>query len=270
MQLHICHETVYEYEDPVSYSIQALRLTPRSDPGQRIVSWRVASPGERLEQLDPYGNLTQWVTIESPHRELRIIAEGVADVDEDAALLPPESGGLSPLAYLAPTQLTRPDAAVRRLAERYLGLHPASPASLMALVAGIRKAVCYEPGVTDVTHSAAEALDLGVGVCQDQAHVLVACCRASGIPARYVSGYFHAGDKGELASHAWADVWLGPDRGWLSLDVTHAEQTSARHCRLAVGRDYLDAAPVRGVRRGGGHESMSVTVRVTGGQGQQQ
>jgi transglutaminase-like putative cysteine protease len=100
--------------------------------------------------------------------------------------------------------------------------------------------------------------------------VLVACCRAAGVPARYVSGYFNAGDTGEIASHAWADVWLGPEHGWLSLDVTHAEQTGGQHCRLAVGRDYLDAAPVRGVRRGGGHESMTVTVRVTSGQGQQQ
>lgn len=270
MQLHIRHETRYEYEEPVSYSIQALKLTPRPDPGQRVVHWRVISPGERLEQVDPYGNLMQLVTLETPHREMRIVVEGVADVDDDFRMLPPESGGLSPLAYLAPTALTRADAALRDLAERHLGRHPASPAALMDLVAAIRAAVAYQPGVTDVTHSAAEALDLGVGVCQDQAHVLVACCRAAGVPARYVSGYFHAGESGEVASHAWVDVWLGADRGWLSLDVTHAEQAGARHCRLAVGRDYMDAAPVRGVRRGGGHESMAVTVRVTSGQSQQQ
>jgi len=270
MQLHIRHETHYEYEEPVSYSIQALKLTPRADPGQRILSWRVLSPGERVEQVDPYGNLMQLVTLESPHRELRIVVEGVAEVDEGVTALPQEPAGLSPLAYLAPTALTRPDAALRELAGRHIGRHPASPAALMDLLIGIRTAVAYEPGVTDVTHTAAEALDLGAGVCQDQAHVLVACCRAAGVPARYVSGYFHSGDTGEAASHAWADVWLGPEQGWLSLDVTHAAQAGARHCRLAVGRDYLDAAPVRGVRRGGGHESMTVTVRVANGQDQQQ
>jgi len=270
MQLHIRHETRYEYEEPVSYSIQALKLTPRADPGQRVVTWRVLSPGDRLEQLDPYGNLTQFVTVETPHREMRIVAEGVADVDEDVNALPPETGGLSPLAYLAPTTLTRADAALRALAERHLGRHPATPAALFELVAAVRRAVAYEPGVTNVTHTAAEALDLGVGVCQDQAHVLVACCRAADVPARYVSGYFHSGESGEVASHAWADVWLGAEHGWLSLDVTHAEQAGARHCRLAVGRDYLDAAPVRGVRRGGGQGTMAVTVRVTSGQGQQQ
>jgi len=270
MLLNIRHETCYDYEEPVSYSIQTLRLTPRADPGQRVLNWRVQSPGERLQQVDPFGNVTQLLTFETPHREMRIVVEGTAEVDDAAAVMLQEPGSLSPLAYLAPTPLTRPDAALRKLAERHLGRHPPSARALMDLVAGIRAAVTYEPGITDVTHSAAEALDLGVGVCQDQAHVLVACCRAAGVPARYVSGYFHGGDSGEVASHAWSDVWLGADQGWLSLDVTHAEQAGTRHCRLAVGRDYLDAAPVRGVRRGGGKESMTVTVRVSSGQGQQQ
>jgi transglutaminase-like putative cysteine protease len=270
MLLNIRHETRYDYEEPVSYSIQTLKLTPRADPGQRVLGWRVQSPGERLEQVDPFGNFTQLVTLETPHREMRIVVEGTAEVDDDDAVMLQEAGSLSPLAYLAPTQLTRPDAALRALAEHCLGRHPASHRSLLDLVAGIREAVAYEPGITEVTHSAAEALELGSGVCQDQAHVLVACCRAAGVPARYVSGYFHGGATGEVASHAWADVWLGTGQGWLSLDVTHGVQAGTRHCRLAVGRDYLDAAPVRGVRRGGGRESMTVTVRVSSGQSQQQ
>jgi transglutaminase-like putative cysteine protease len=269
MHLHIRHETRYAYDEPVSYSIQALKLTPRPDPGQRIVSWRVIAPGDRLEQIDPYGNLMHVVTLEAPHQEMRIVVEGIAEIGVGVG--PAEAGNdsLSPLAYLAPTALTRPDSALRDMAERHLGRHPASARALMDLVAGIREAVTYEPGITDVKHTAAEALDLGVGVCQDQAHVLVACCRSAGVPARYVSGYFHGGEAGEVASHAWADVWLGSGLGWMSLDVTHAEQAGGRHCRLAVGRDYLDAAPVRGVRRGGGQESMSVTVTVTSGQVQQ-
>jgi transglutaminase-like putative cysteine protease len=151
---------------------------------------------------------------------------------------------------------------LREVADRHLGRHPASRASLLDLVDGIRTCVEYQPGVTDVSHSAIEALDLGVGVCQDQAHVFVACCRAAGIPARYVSGYVYTGTTGEVASHAWADAWLGERDGWLSLDVSHGEATGAAHCRLAVGRDYLDAAPVRGVRRGGGREELSVAVRL--------
>ena len=92
--------------------------------------------------------------------------------------------------------------------------------------------------------------------------MFVACCRAAGIPARYVSGYFYTGETGEVASHAWVDAWIGGDEGWLSLDVTHGEAAGAAHCRLAVGRDYLDAAPVRGVRRGGGREQLSVAVKL--------
>jgi transglutaminase-like putative cysteine protease len=270
MLLSIRHETRYEYDEPVSYSIHALKLTPRADPGQRVVNWRLHSPGERLEQVDPFGNLMHVVTMEEPHRTMQIVVDGIVEVDAQAAPLTHGSGGLSPLAYLAPTPLTRPDPALRELAERHLGRHPAAPRSLMDLVAGIRTAVACQDGITEVTRSAAEAADLGEGSCQDHAHVLIACCRAAGIPARYVSGYFHGTEPGEAASHAWADVWLGPEQGWLGLDVTHAERAGARHCRLAVGRDYLDAAAVRGVRRGGGKQSMSVTVRVSSGEGQQQ
>ncbi len=270
MLLSIRHETRYEYEEPVSYSIHALRLTPRAEPGQRVQSWRVHSPGERLEQVDPFGNLIHVVTIEEPHRTMQIVANGIVEVDAQATPRLPAPGALSPLAYLAPTPLTRPDAALRALAERHLGRHPAAPRSLMDLVAGIRSAVACQSGVTEVTQSAAEAVDLGVGASQDQAHVLIACCRATGIPARYVSGYFHGDHADEVASHAWADVWLGPEQGWLGLDVTHAEQAGGRHCRLAVGRDCLDAAPVRGLRRGSGRETITVTVRVSSDQGQQQ
>jgi transglutaminase-like putative cysteine protease len=270
MHLQIRHETHYVYESSVNYSIQALKLTPRTEPGQRVTQWRVIAPGERLEQVDPYGNTMHVVTVEQPHRELRIIVEGTAEIGAGVGPLLGEPAGLSPLAFLAPTSLTRPDTALRDLAYHHLGLHPPSQAALMDLVVGIGKAVAYEPGMTDVTHTAGEALEIGGGVCQDQAHVLVACCRAAGIPARYVSGYFYAGDPGGVASHAWADVWLGQEQRWASFDVTHAEEAGARHCRLAIGRDYLDAAPVRGVRRGGGNESMVVAVKVTSGQAQQQ
>jgi transglutaminase-like putative cysteine protease len=265
MQLSIRHETRYVYDETVSYSIQSLKLTPRAEPGQRVIAWRIATPGDRIEQIDPYGNVTHVVTLEAPHRELRIVVEGIADISDDATTAgrtPALDGELSPLAYLAPTSLTRANEAVRGLAQLHLGRHPACRDTLLDLVAGVRKAVAYEPGVTDVSHSAIEALDLGVGVCQDQAHVFVACCRASGIPARYVSGYLYTGASGEVASHAWADAWLGPEDGWLSIDVTHGGTAGSAHCRLAIGRDYLDAAPVRGVRRGGGREHLSVAVRL--------
>ena len=263
MQMQIRHETCYVYEEPVSYSIQSLRLTPRPEAGQRVLSWRITTPGVRIEQIDAYGNVTHIVTVEAPHRELRIVVEGVADIAEDrTGVAGFAAGELSPLAFLAPTALTRSDVRIRDLAERHLGRHPARRSTLLDLVAGVRQAVAYEAGITDVSHSAIEALEMGVGVCQDQAHAFIACCRAAGVPARYVSGYLYTGTSGEVASHAWADAWLGADEGWVSFDVTHGAATGYGHCRLAVGRDYLDAAPVRGVRRGGGREIMSVAVRL--------
>jgi transglutaminase-like putative cysteine protease len=122
-------------------------------------------------------------------------------------------------------------------------------------------AIEYQAGTTEVTCTAAEALKLGRGVCQDHAHVFVAGCRLHGLPARYVSGYVHPGDAPHAASHAWADVYL-PDEGWVSIDVTHRRFASDYLCRLAVGRDYVSAGPVRGVRIGGGDETLEVRVNI--------
>ena len=269
MQLKVRHETTYRYDEPVSYSIQALKLTPRTDSGQRVVGWRIHCPGGRIEQIDPYGNIMHVVTVEVPHCEMRIVVEGIADIGATPTPGTLDQSELSPLAYLAPTALTRADASIRRLAERCFGLHPASPETLAHLMHEVCVAVCYRPGTTEVHHSAAEAIDFGEGVCQDQAHVFVAACRSAGIPARYVSGYFYSGESSPIASHAWVDVWLGFERGWHSLDVTHQIAAGERHCRLAVGRDYLDAAPVRGVRRGGGREQLEVAVTLIPGAVQQ-
>jgi transglutaminase-like putative cysteine protease len=93
---------------------------------------------------------------------------------------------------------------------------------------------------------------------------MIACCRALGVPARYVSGYLLTGRDDHIASHAWVDVWLAEPERWFAIDVTNGVPGSVQHCRLAVGRDYLDACPVRGVRRGGGAETMSAKVEVSG------
>jgi transglutaminase-like putative cysteine protease len=262
MQLHIRHETCYRYEHAVKYSIQSLRLTPRRDAGQRSLSWRIVAPGRRVEQTDAHGNITHLLTYEEPHREVSIIVSGVVDTAGSVNPVLANEGPLAPLAYLAPTPLTRVDARIREFsAQSFAGAGPL-PERLERLAADLHAAIRYQSGVTSVSDDAATVLARGEGVCQDHAHLFIACCRAAGVPARYVSGYFHTGDGGEIATHAWADAWLGGDRGWLSLDLTHRTLAGEEHCRLAVGRDYLDAAPVRGVRQGGGGESMQVGVVV--------
>jgi transglutaminase-like putative cysteine protease len=259
MQMHIRHETRYRYERPVKYSVQSLHLTPRRDLSQRALAWNIVAPGRRLEQIDAHGNISHLLTIEEPHREIRIIVHGVVETaDADSRL---EDGPLSPLAYLAPTQLTLPNDDLKAFAQNAVSqVEPRERAQ--ALADAVYAAVRYRSGTSDVQDSAAVAFKSGEGVCQDHAHVFIASARALGMPARYVSGYLYTGDTKDAASHAWADVWLGAEIGWQSIDVTHKRPAVRTYCRLAVGRDYLDAAPVRGMRQGGGGEKMEASVLV--------
>ncbi|WP_129781439.1 transglutaminase family protein [Peristeroidobacter soli] len=262
MQLHIRHETFYRYGEPVKRSVQNLRLTPRRDPMQRALSWNMAAPGRYRSQVDAYGNIVHLLTLDEPHREIRIVVNGIVEIDDDSSMSLPDEGKISPLAFLAETPLTRADEAIANFARPHLQAGDNSPDRLLTLAEAVCEEVRYEKGATDVHESASRAFARGAGVCQDHSHIYIACCRSAGIPARYVSGYFYAGKEGEIASHAWVDVWAGRDQGWKSIDVTHRTPTDGRHCRLAVGRDYLDACPVRGVRRGGGTEEMQVAVRI--------
>jgi transglutaminase-like putative cysteine protease len=260
MQMHIRHETRYRYERPVKYSVQSLHLTPRRDLSQRALAWNIVAPGRRLEQIDAYGNISHLLTLEEPHREIRIVVHGVVETaDADARL---DDGPLSPLAYLAPTQLTLPNADLKAFAQGALAQVTEPRLRAQALAEAVYGAVRYRSGTSDVQDSAAVAFKSGEGVCQDQAHVFIASARAVGMPARYVSGYLYTGDANDAASHAWADVWLGAEIGWQSMDVTHKRPAVRTYCRLAVGRDYLDAAPVRGMRQGGGGEKMEANVLV--------
>jgi transglutaminase-like putative cysteine protease len=268
MQMHIRHETRYRYDRPVKYSVQSLHLTPRRDLSQRALSWNISAPGRRLEQIDAYGNISHLLTIEEPHREIQIIVRGVVETADAEARQ--EDGTLSPLAYLAPTQLTAPNEDLKAFAQSKLQTISDPRERALALAEAVFDAVRYKPGTSDVQDSAAVAFKSGAGVCQDHAHVFIASARSVGMPARYVSGYLYTGDSSDAASHAWVDVWLGSDIGWQSLDVTHKRTAVRTYCRLAVGRDYLDAAPVRGVRHGGGGEKMEATVLVAESAQQQQ
>lgn len=270
MQLHIRHETLYRYGEPVKRSVQNLRLTPRREPIQRALSWDIDAPGRNHAQIDAYGNVVHLLTVDEPHREIRIVVKGVVETEDAEGLVLADDGKLSPLAFVAETPLTRADDALTKFAAQRLATSGEVRTRFVNLAQAVCEAVQYEKGATDVRESASNAFARGRGVCQDHAHVFIACCRSAGIPARYVSGYLYTGKDGEVASHAWVDVWLGRDEGgWMSLDVTHRTLVGGKHCRLAVGRDYLDACPVRGVRRGGGNEEMHVSVSVAASAQQQ-
>jgi transglutaminase-like putative cysteine protease len=262
MHLHIRHETLYRYGEPVKRSVQTLRLTPRRDPLQRAVSWSMSAPGRHQAQIDAYGNVVHLLTIDEPHREIRIVVNGIVETLDSERYGLPNEGELSPLIYLASTVLTKPNDALHTFAARHLPRGDASQEMLLQLAEAVCETVQYETGSTAVHEPATVTFARGKGVCQDHAHIFVACCRSGGIPARYVSGYLFTGDDGHVASHAWVDVWLESEQKWLPIDVTHSRIAASRYCRLAVGRDYLDACPIRGVRRGGGTEDMEIAVIV--------
>ncbi len=262
MLLEISHETTFRYKAPVDYSIQYLRLMPRTDRGQRVLSWRIDTPGRRFAHRDAFGNIVHTLSIVDPHDRIRIVVQGVVETRDETHHPVWDTGSLPALAYLLPTALTTADDAIRALS-RVLPANAPTRAALLTLAAEIEARVRYLPGMTDTQSTAIEALGQGAGVCQDHAHLFIACCRAAGVPARYVSGYLHTGEN-HLASHAWAEAWSDQE-GWIEIDITISRSAGPETCRLAIGRDYLDAAPTRGVRSGGGEEALDVLVRVTQG-----
>lgn len=260
MRLAVDHVTHYKYEAPVRSSTQYLRLTPRDSSRQKVLEWRIEMPGKPTRTDDGYGNVLHVLTLDRPAREISIRAVGVVQTsggsdDADAAQR------LSPLLFTRFTTLTRPDEGLARFAEP-LRRRASSLSGVRELGAAILRKMPFKPGDTRVSSSAAEAFAIGSGVCQDHAHVFIACCRHLGIPARYVSGYVYSpGHAGaHIASHAWAEAWV-LDR-WHSFDVANNCPAGETHLKLAIGADYYDACPIRGVRTGGGAESMSAAAFV--------
>lgn len=269
MKHFIQHTTHYRYTSPVNYSIQTLRLTPRSDQHQRTLRWHIDAPGELQQQVDAYGNITHILTLNKPHDEIELRVSGLVEINPlGHGLVVEEDNRLPVSAYKVSTRLTQADATIRDFCRDAAsdGLH--TPEDALALSLAISRHVTYEPGITDVTTPASEVLALGHGVCQDHAHLFLACVRSMDIPCRYVSGYLHT-TADHAATHAWVDVWLA-GHGWVSIDVTNQQFASDHLCRLAVARDYDTASPVRGVRTGGGEESLSVHVVVQASSAEQQ
>lgn len=281
MRLHIQHTTRYRYDHAPNHLTQLMRLTPRADAHQRIIEWRIQAPGKQNVFLDAFGNLTQVHVVGQPAAEMNLIVQGIVEMSalaggrlqDDADTVDGrkngergkrdesgKKGGIAPITYRLPTALTAKSDNITKMASQALpqGLHTAEDA--LVLAAAVCQAMPYTPGKTDVTSTAAESFALGQGVCQDHAHVMIAACQALDVPARYVSGYVDPGNSRIAASHAWVDLWL--QTHWVSVDVTNALLASNVHCRLAIGRDYLDACPVRGVREGGMVEALDVSVTV--------
>ncbi|MBR1163434.1 transglutaminase family protein [Bradyrhizobium elkanii] len=265
MRLRIAHTTTYRYEPAASGVIQILRMTPGSHDGQYVADWQIdVSTDSRLDtHEDAFGNVTHVLTHGSIS-DLTIHCEGLIETQDTGGVLKGTDERFPSSLFLRATPLTDLNpamtAAVRELRTEaggdVLGF-------LHALMAQIYEHMTFDEDPTNSTTSAAEAFALKRGVCQDYAHILIACARAGGVPARFVSGHFLRSDGmvNQQAGHAWAEAFV-PDLGWVGFDAANGICTTDAHARVAIGLDYLGAAPVRGTRYGGGNETLTVAVKV--------
>ena len=261
------HSTRFEYTAPITETMMELRLRPLDGAGQRCLDFQLeVSPRTKVGSFhDGYGNEVHYFNLLRAHQRVRVTSRSLVERSE------PEAGGATTddlvLDFLRFRSPVNDVAGVRNLASRHTPADPSSGASveqaLDALAVEISHDFQYDPAVTNVYTSVDEVLELRAGVCQDFAHLFIAAARAMGVPARYVSGYIHLPSKAgvtEGASHAWAEAWVA-GTGWVGYDATHPIRAAENHVRVAVGRDYRDAAPTRGVYVGAATGSMAVSVR---------
>jgi transglutaminase-like putative cysteine protease len=260
------HTTRFAYTGPITETMMELRLKPLDGGGQRLLEFALEiSPRVKVETYrDGYGNLVHYFNLLRAHQKLRVTSRSLVEMGADPAPSPPDDLVSDFLRFRAPVTDVR---GVRALAARHRPDDPASgPAveqALDSLTVAISHDFTYDPAVTNVYTGVEEVLALRAGVCQDFAHLFTAAARAMGVPARYVSGYIHVPGEGgvtEGASHAWAEAWV-PGTGWIGFDATHPIRAGENHVRVAVGRDYRDAAPTRGVYVGIATGTMTVNVR---------
>lgn len=265
MKLEIVHSTRYRYSAPIAETVMEVRLQPMDGNGQRCTSFRLElSHGVKPRTYtDGYGNHVHYFNLVRPHSGLSVISRSVVETGLGPDNDPGEELVQDFMRFRSPVNLVE---GVQRLADMHAISDRDSPdaieRSLDELTLTISREFAYDRSVTNVYSSVDDVLALRAGVCQDFAHLFVAVARAMGVPARYVSGYIHIPTEkvATTASHAWAEAWV-PGRGWIGFDATHPIRTNEHHVRLAVGRDYSDAAPTRGVYVGSATGTMAISVK---------
>ena len=276
LKLQVRHTTHYAFTQPVVHALQRLRLTPKETQGQRIIDWsmRFDNAEVELQYDDQHFNHVTLISLAPGAREVTVTCEGLVETEDNAGVIGRHSGHLPLWSFLRQTPLTRPGPKLRALLRDV----PATDGgarldTLHALARLIRERIVYETGRTHSATTAEEAASHGFGVCQDHAHIFIGAARASGIPARYVSGYLLMKDRIEqVATHAWAEAHV-EGLGWVGFDVSNGISPDPGYVRVATGSDYRDAAPVTGISVGHADEVLTVGVAVEAqapGQAQEQ
>lgn len=279
-RFRIIHVTRFKYESPASESHNEVRLKPREAPNQRTLGFRLelSPPGAVVEYQDAFGNVVHAISVHEPHSELTVHAESLVE-----RISPQTPEGILPFSeFLAGDGLrsqeeydflhqSRYIPFSNRLKHLFWNARPRMDEAVADYTRRIVQWVCdqfaYEPGATNVHSDVDQILNSGAGVCQDFAHLTIGILRLAGVPARYVSGYLAPRDRtrplGSQATHAWLEALL-PETGWAGFDPTHGCPTTDRHLRVAVGRDYADVPPLRGVyRAAGGNQTMGISVDIS-------
>ena len=273
------HRVEYRYERPVRLSVMTLYLRPIQDRQQVVREFSVGTDpeGALFSFADGFGNRGHFLDRPADHDRLVIHARSEVEVGPAAAV--PERLGADAWELLrrasdAPelwamthgSRFVRPDAEALRAFVSAHGIEPGDDplVSARALRGRIHETLRYVPGSTAVDSPIERVLETGEGVCQDYAHVMASILRGWGVPCRYVSGYLGPAE-GETAtgqSHAWVECWF-PGLGWTGFDPANDTDMDGRHVRVAVGRDYADVPPTRGVYQGSAGSVLDTTVAVT-------
>jgi transglutaminase-like putative cysteine protease len=266
MRIRIAHSTHYAYDAPARSILQALRLTPRPHEGQHVTAWRIETDADvrlRPEQ-DVFGNLVHMLQCERPGQELGVRVEGEVETRDTCGVVRGALERLPRTMYLRETALTRPSPELRDFARATAETAGPDPlARLHALLSAVHREIALDAAATDAATPAGTAFQLKRGVCQDMAHVFIAGARSLGIPARYVSGHLVRADAAaQDAAHAWAEAHVD-GLGWVAFDPANGVCATDAYVRVAIGLDYLGAAPVRGAVYGGGRERRTVSVSAT-------
>lgn len=279
MKHHIIHDTIFHYDNPVSESIMEVRLHPRDDERQRCQRFALTlTPKATIHHfVDALGNHVHHFNIPNQLISLIVRAEAIIEVWAPPTL--PDTLALTDwdllrarahtplLDMLLPSKFTTPSAALQAFMDEHHINHDLDPLTTVRHVAQtLYNTITYSPQATTVDSTIDEVLDHRQGVCQDISHLMIAICRRLGIPSRYVSGYLYHRrsdqDRSQSdATHAWLEVWL-PGLDWVGIDPTNNIWANERHICVALGRDYADVPPTRGVYRGPAHEHLEVAVTV--------
>jgi transglutaminase-like putative cysteine protease len=269
MRITVRHTTLYRFDAPARFVTQSLRLTPASSASQKVLDWRLAAEGATFGATfgDGAGDTVTTMTVQGPVEAVELVVEGLVETADTAGVLRDHRETIAPRVYLRGTHATQPNRPLLELKDRALAAADGDALARAHLLSeAVADAIAYAPGTTDAHTTAAEALKQGQGVCQDHTHALIALAHAADLPARYVTGYLLTGaDDANEASHAWAEVHVA-GLGWVGFDAANRCCPDERYIRLGSGRDAREAAPIRGMGRGGESEAMDVSVIVAAAQ----